>query len=90
MQILLTQPKNNKKVMETFDTGARLAVLENEVKNIAIDIKEIRKESKDQHGLLMKKMEQIEERVDIIEKWRWMLIGGAGVAGYIVGFLFTK
>ena len=75
--------------METFDTGARLAVLENEVKNIAIDIKEIRRESRDQHALLMKKMEQMDERVGVIEKWRWMLIGGAAVAGYILGTMFT-
>ena len=66
--------------METFDTSARIAVLENEVKNIASDLKEIRKESKEQHQLLMEKMTQMDDRLGIIERWRWMIVGGSVVA----------
>lgn len=76
--------------MEQFDTGARIAVLENEVKNIATDLKEIRKESKEQHALLMEKMEQMDSRIGIIEKWRWMLIGGAAVVGYMIAHFLAK
>lgn len=70
--------------METFDTNARIAVLENEVKNIASDVKEIRKESKEQHQMLMEKFEAFDKRIGIIERWRWMVVGGAVAVGYFI------
>lgn len=70
--------------METFDTGARIAVLENELKNIAEDVKEIRKENKEQHAVLMSKFESFESRIAIIERWRWMVVGGAVALGYLI------
>lgn len=70
--------------METFDTGARIAVLENEIKNIAEDVKEIRKENKEQHTVLMNKFESFESRIAIIERWRWMVVGGAVALGYLI------
>lgn len=70
--------------MELFDTSARIAVLENEVKNIASDVKEMRTESKQQHALLMQKMDAMDERLGVVERWRWMIIGAALVAGYIL------
>lgn len=70
--------------METFDTNARIAVLENEVKNIASDVKEIRKESKEQHERLMEKFESFDKRISIIERWRWMVVGGALALGYFI------
>jgi len=35
---------------------------------------------------------KVKDRVDTLEKWRWMIVGGAIVLGYIVGHfeLFTK
>lgn len=70
--------------METFETGERIAVLENEVKNIASDVKEIRKEQKEQHDALMNKMTGMDKRIQIVEQWRWMLLGAAVVIGYIL------
>lgn len=70
--------------LEHFDTPSRIAVLENEVKNIASDVKEMRTETKDQLGLLSKKMSYISDRVDILERWRWMIVGAAIVVGYIL------
>lgn len=70
--------------METFDTGARIAVLENEIKNIAADIKDIKVEQKEQHDALMKHFISIEERLTNLEKWRWMVIGGALVVGFLI------
>lgn len=70
--------------METFDTNSRIAVLENEVKNIATDVREIRKESKEQHALLMEKMTHMDNRLGVLERWRWMVVGGAAVAGYLI------
>lgn len=73
--------------METFDTTARIAVLENEVKNIASDVREIRKESKEQHELLMKKMDYLDNRLAVVERWRWMVVGAAAVVGYLASTL---
>lgn len=70
--------------METFETGERIAVLENEVKNIASDVKEIRKEQKEQHDALMNKMTGMDKRIQIVEQWRWMLLGAAVVVGYVL------
>jgi len=70
--------------MESFDTPSRIAVLENEVKNIASDVKELRVESKQQHHLLMQKMDSMDERLGVVERWRWMIIGAAVVIGYII------
>ena len=75
--------------MEQFDTGARIAVLENEVKNIAKDIKEIRQENKEQHNTLMNKMESMDKRLGIVERWRWMVVGGAMVVGWLVSKYFA-
>jgi hypothetical protein len=71
--------------MEMFDqTASRIAVLENEVKNIASDVREIRKEQKEQHDLLMNKVSDMSNRVDVLERWRWMIVGAAVVIGYIL------
>jgi len=71
-------------MIETFDTSSRIAVLENEVKNIAADVKEMRAESKAQHEILLKKMDGMDERLGVVERWRWMLLGAAIVAGYVL------
>jgi hypothetical protein len=37
-------------------------------------------------------MNKISERVDTLERWRWMIAGGAVVLGFVIGNtgLFTK
>lgn len=74
-------------MIEHFDTASRIAVLENEVKNIANDVKEMRAESKAQHEILLKKMDSMDERLGIVERWRWMILGAAIVAGYILAHI---
>jgi DNA repair exonuclease SbcCD ATPase subunit len=59
-------------------------VLENEIKNIASDIKEIKVDQKEQHNALMKHFVSIEERLSNLEKWRWMVVGGAMVIGFLL------
>lgn len=59
-------------------------MLENEVKNIASDVKELRKEQKEQHETLMQKFNSMDERLGIVERWRWMILGAAVVVGYII------
>jgi peptidoglycan hydrolase CwlO-like protein len=45
------------------------------------------KSDKEQHEALKKSMENVKERVDVLEKWRWMIVGGAIVIGYLMGHL---
>lgn len=75
--------------MELFDTGARIAVVENELKNVAREVQELRLDSKEQHKQMMDKITEIDKRLGVIEKWRWMVVGGALVLGY-VGSHFLK
>lgn len=67
----------------SMDDLSRIAVLENEVKNVGIELKEFRKDSKEQHKAMMEKITEIDERLTVIEKWRWMIIGGAAVIGFM-------
>lgn len=70
--------------MEGFDTQSRIAVLENEVKNIGNKIEEMRTEQKEQHAALCEKFDHVSKRITVLEKWRWMIFGGAIVVGYIL------
>jgi hypothetical protein len=74
-------------MIESFDTNSRIAVLENEIKNIAADIKEIKVDQKEQHDALMKHFVSIDERLTHLEKWRWMVVGGALVIGFLLSNL---
>ena len=65
-------------------------MLENEVKNIATDVKEMRQEQKAQHELLMEKFNKMDERLGVIERWRWMILGAATVVGYLLAHISTK
>jgi len=45
-----------------------------------------------QHQTLKNTMDQVKTRVDVLERWRWMIVGGAIVLGYLIGHLefFSK
>ncbi len=73
--------------MESFDTGARIAVLETELKNLSNEVREHRLDSKEQHKQMMEKIEDIDNRLGVVEKWRWMVVGGAVVIGYLASHL---
>ena len=45
------------------------------------------KSDREQHTSLKESMDKVKERVDILEKWRWMIVGGAIVIGYLMGHL---
>lgn len=36
---------------------------------------------------IQKDVKEIADRVDILERWRWMIVGGAIVIGYIMGHI---
>ena len=48
-------------------------------------IDELAQSDKEQHETMTKTMTEIRNRVDILEKWRFMIVGGAIVLGYMVG-----
>jgi putative NADH-flavin reductase len=50
------------------------------------------KADKEQHETLKKTMDNVKNRVDVLENWRWMIVGGAVALGYILGHLelFSK
>ena len=73
--------------MELFDTQSRIAILEHEVKNVSETIKELRKEQKEQHEAMMKRIDSFDKRIDTLERWRYMVIGGAIVMGYLIAQL---
>lgn len=50
-------------------------------------IDQLAKADSEQHAGMVKKIDQMNQRVDGLEKWRWMLIGGAIVIGYLIGHL---
>lgn len=47
--------------------------------------------SKQQHESIQDEIKKdvkiISDRVDVLERWRWMIVGGAVVLGYIVGHM---
>ncbi len=47
--------------------------------------------SKQQHDSIQNEIKRdvkiISDRVDVLERWRWMIVGGAVVLGYIVGHM---
>jgi peptidoglycan hydrolase CwlO-like protein len=55
-------------------------------------IDELAKSDKDQHNSLKETMENVRNRVDVLERWRWMIVGAAIVCGYLLGHgdLLTK
>ncbi len=69
--------------MELFDTTSRIAVLENEIKNMATDLRDHRKDSKEHYDTMMKKIDNLDQRLQVIERWRWMIIGGSIALGYL-------
>lgn len=50
------------------------------------------KSDREQHESLKKSMDNVKNRVDVLEQWRWMIVGGAVALGYIIGHLelFSK
>jgi len=74
--------------MELFDTPSRIAVLENQLSNLGTDLKDFRQDSKEQHKQMMDKISDIDKRLTTLERWRWMIVGGAIVLGFLASHFF--
>ena len=53
---------------------------------------DVLKEMKEMKTTLDDDIHEVTKRVDILENWRWMIVGGSIVIGYIIGHLelFSK
>jgi len=69
----------NREILDKIDTMDRRLEVKMNASAIA---------SKEQHELIQKEIktdvEKISSRVDILEKWRWMIVGAAILAGYLL------
>lgn len=70
--------------MELFDTDTKVAVLQTEIKNLMQSVQDFRRDSREQHLEMLNQIKGIDERLKIIEKWKWMVIGGSLVVGYLL------
>ena len=52
-----------------------------------LKIDELAKADKEQHEGLKSAMGEVKARVDILERWRWMIVGAAIVCGYLIGHI---
>jgi len=77
----------NREIMEKIDSMENR--LEERMKSSA---EKSTKQHADIEVNLKKDIKEITKRVDILERWRWMIVGGAIVLGYLVGHmdLFSK
>jgi putative NADH-flavin reductase len=55
--------------------------------HIDTKIDALAKSDKEQHEVMTKSLSEIKSRVEILEKWRFMIVGGAIVMGYLMGHL---
>lgn len=72
----------NREILEKIDSME--VKLEERMKTGAIAAKE-------QHDEIQRAVQadikEVALRVDVLERWRWMIVGGAVVLGYIIGHL---
>ena len=45
------------------------------------------KADSEQHTALTNTLDSVKERVDVLERWKWTIIGGAIVVGYLIGHI---
>lgn len=87
-----------KEVHSRITTGNREIVEKIDAMDQRLEIKlnASAKAAKEQHHEIQIEIQndikEITRRVDILEKWRWMIVGGAIVLGYLIGNLemFSK
>lgn len=87
-----------KEIHSRITTGNREIVEKIEAMDCKIEqrLRENADNSSKQHQQIEDNMKQevskITSRVDVLERWRWMIVGGAIVVGYVIGHLeiFSK
>lgn len=80
-----------KEVHSRITTGNREILDKIDHMETRIDTKmnESAKAAKEQHETIQKEIQKdltkVSDRVDVLERWRWMIVGGAIVLGYLIG-----
>jgi predicted nucleic acid-binding Zn-ribbon protein len=50
-------------------------------------IDDLAKSDEEQHTVMSNKIDGLASRIDLLERWKWMIVGGAIVVGYLMGHL---
>lgn len=66
--------------MEMIDTQSKIAVMEYEIKEVKKDIEQLSGKVDSNHREVVKKISEI-------EKFRWMMVGGSVIIGYVIAHL---
>jgi len=66
--------------MEMIDTQSKIAVMEYEIKEVKKDIEQLSGKVDSNHKEVVKKISEI-------EKFRWMMVGGSVIIGYVIAHL---
>ena len=53
-----------------------------------VKIDELAQSDKEQHEALKNAMVSVKDRVEVLERWRWMIVGGAIVLGFLLNVIF--
>jgi len=50
-------------------------------------IDDLAKSDEDQHTAMGKKIDAMKDRIDLLERWKWMIVGGAIAVGYLLSHI---
>jgi putative NADH-flavin reductase len=50
-------------------------------------IDDLAKNDADQHASMSKKIDSMKDRIDLLERWKWMIVGGAIAIGYALSHI---
>jgi predicted nucleic acid-binding Zn-ribbon protein len=50
-------------------------------------IDDLARSDEEQHVAMSKKIDGIKDRVDLLERWKWMIVGGAIAVGYLISHI---
>jgi len=55
-------------------------------------IDDLAKSDEEQHDAMGAKIDNLGERINLLERWKWMIVGGAIALGYVTGHMgiFSK
>ena len=82
-----------KEIHSRITTGNREIMDKIESMDSAIEARMVKsaESATQQHAAIQQALQgdisKVTERVDVLERWRWMIVGGAIVLGYIIGNL---
>jgi len=55
--------------------------------HIDAKIDDLAKNDSEQHNAMAKKIDSMKDRIDLLERWKWMIVGGAVAVGYLISHI---